>query len=165
MEKRILILFLTCLLVLYLSACSQIGFLKSKSDQLTVTGIHDTIVLNKTTKGKLIKQFGEPDNKIENPSKVADLYREDNGDSSEGGIMDRLDEETNFYQTIKSVKHDYDYSNGWDYDSCYVYRNKNLGIEYVRFYLKDGLVSEYYFGDITDKSVAKKDKYLRQIIE
>ena len=164
MKHKISKLFLMCLLVIFLSACNQIGLLKSKF-QLSATNIHDKIVLNKTTEEELIKQFGKPNKKIDNPSTVADLYNEDNGDSSEGGIMDRLDEETDFFQTMKSVKHDYDYSNGWDFDNCYIYQDKNLGFEYLRFYIKDGLVSEYYFGDITNKSIAQKDKYLRQILD
>ena len=163
MKRKILKLFLVCLLVMCLGACSKIGFSKNENNRLTVTNIHDTVILDKTTKEKLVKQFGEPNQKITDPSKTDELFRQD--DNKEGGVADRLDDKTNFYKTRKSVKHDYDYSDGWDYDNCYIYQNKSLGLEYVRFYIKDGLVSEYYFGDITDESVAKKDKYLRQILD
>ncbi|MGT2947668.1 hypothetical protein [Streptococcus chenjunshii] len=57
------------------------------------------------------------------------------------------------------------YSGGSRYDICYEYNSGSLGVEYVRFYIKDDLVDNYYFGDITDESVAQKDKYLRQILD
>ncbi|WP_273450377.1 hypothetical protein [Streptococcus ferus] len=164
MNHKILKLFLECFLVVCLSACGKIEFSKNRdNNQLTVTKIHDTVVLNQTTKEALVKQFGQPDQEVTDPSKTETLFRQDN--ETEGGILDWLDDETDFYKTRKSVKHDYDYSDGWDYDNCYIYQDKNLGVEYVRFYIKDGLVGEYYFGDITNKSIAKKDKYLRQIID
>ncbi|MGT2947669.1 hypothetical protein [Streptococcus chenjunshii] len=71
------------------------------SRKLTVTNIHDSIVLGETTKEDLVNWFGKPDKKIEDSSKAVNLYKEDNGDSNEGGSMDLLDEYTDFFETEK----------------------------------------------------------------
>ncbi|EHI73336.1 Uncharacterised protein [Streptococcus criceti] len=131
------------------------------SEALTVTNVHDHVVRGRTTEEELVKLFGEPRKKIHDSSKVEELY--DNYKDQEGGMFDLLDDNTNYYKTEKYVK--VDYSDDSFYDSCYIYHSNDLGLEFVRFYIKDDLVRYYHFGDITDKSIAKKDKYLRQIIE
>lgn len=130
-----------------------------KNKKITVTSIHDSIIYGKTTRDDLINIFGKP-NKIEkNQKKVINQYHEDN--DNEGGISDLLESNTDYYQTLNFTK---DKHNG-NYSEYYEYNSKESGLKYIRFYFIEDKVRFFMLGDISDKQIAKKDKYLNKIID
>ncbi|EHI73652.1 Uncharacterised protein [Streptococcus criceti] len=166
--KKIIKLLTVVFVSIFLVSCGLLNVSKTHknnqtkmSSKLTVTKIHDSIIRNKTTEQDLVNQFGNPDEKVMDSSRAEELYYNDN--DNEGGTLDRLDDKTDYFDTEKYVKENYD--DGNRFSSCYIYRGNKLGVEYVRFFIKDGLVRNYTYGDIIDKTAAKKDKYLRQIID
>ncbi|MCK1165834.1 hypothetical protein MX022_08605 [Streptococcus uberis] len=138
--------------LLFLTACN-------KSSNLTVTSIHDSFILGKTTTKELIKKFGKPDKIVKNNSMVLIQYNED--DSIEGGTSDKLHENTDYYKTL-SLSND---SDDGKYTEYYEYNNSNSGLEYIRFYISKDKIQTYKFGEIVDKEKAKKDRYLSQIMD
>ncbi|MEX2803547.1 hypothetical protein AB3329_00310 [Streptococcus sp. H31] len=132
-----------------------------KIKDLTVSNIHDKVIRNKTTDETLVRLFGKPDKQFNDIESVLNTYYEDN--EAEGSTMDLLDDYTDYFDTEKYEEAVYD---GDRFDCLYEYSSeKTAGVSYIRFYIKDGYIRDYFFGDITDESVAKKDKYLRQILD
>lgn len=79
-------------------------------------------------------------------------------------MNDYLDD-LNYWQTIEENT-DSDINPNASYELCYEYRGKELGVKSVYFFMTDNKVMTYLFdGEITDKSAAQKDKYLRQILD
>ncbi|AUW96337.1 hypothetical protein [Streptococcus pluranimalium] len=161
MNKKIVKLLIIFSITIILSSCELKNNLVQLSDKLTVTHIHDTIVYGKTTKKQLLKIYGNPDEQTTDQDVISKLYNEDN--DIEDGTMEKLDDNTNYFETEKYVK--ISYSKGNEYDVCYTYTSNKLGLDYVRFYIKDNIVKTSMFGEIIDKQVAKQDKYLRQILD
>ncbi|WP_373756943.1 hypothetical protein [Streptococcus ferus] len=161
MNKKIVRILLVFSITIILSSCGLKNNLVQHSDKLTVAHIHDTIVYGKTTKKQLLKIYGNPDEQTTNQDTISKLYNEDN--DIEGGTMEKLDDNTDYFETEKYTK--ISYSKGNEYDVCYTYTSNKLGLTHVRFYIKDNIVRTSMFGEITNKQIAKQDKYLRQIID
>ena len=144
-------------LIFFLGACIKMDSIKD----LTVSNVHDNIIRNRTTDEALVKLFGKPDKQFNDAESVLNTYYEDN--EAEGSTMDLLSDYTDYFDTEKYEKAIYD---GDRFDCLYEYSSDNsAGVSYIRFYIKDGYIRDYFFGDITDESVAQKDKYLRQILD
>ena len=161
-NRKFIVSVSTCLVFILLIACSTEENLRRTTSNLTVTSIHDTVIARKTSVKKLKELYGEP-YKIETDSqKAIDLFNEINND--EGSINTVLEDNTDYWDTLKV-----DYSSpikGLDFEGYYEYRGKGLaGMRVYFFIIKDTVRSYWFYGDITDKSVTKKDKYLRQILD
>ncbi|WP_373756944.1 hypothetical protein [Streptococcus ferus] len=159
MGARLIRLFLCVFAGITLFACHKALL----SDNLTVANIHNDIVRNRTNVLKLEKLYGEPYKIVKDNKKVVEIFRYWN--NYEGGVNSSLEGGTNYWQTVKftSSSEKFDYTK---LESYYEYRGKNLGVKSVYFFIRDNKVQSFRFnGSITNKSVAKKDKYLRQIID
>ena len=142
----------------FLGACANL----SKSDNLTVTNIHDKLIQGKTTVKELKDMFGKP-KRYDNAEKAKMIYHYWN--NYEGGVNYYLEANTDYWETLKSynVSPKYSYE---DFEGCYEYSGKNLGVKKVYFFVIDNKIHGFKFnGDITDETVAQKDKYLRQIVD
>lgn len=105
---------------LFLVACTSI----EKSDNLTVTAIHDKIIRDKTTVEELKSMFGKPD-KYDNANKAKKLYHYWN--NFEGGVNFMLEDTTDYWETLESNSTSPKYSYK-DFEGCYEYSGKNLGV-------------------------------------
>ncbi|MCK1200848.1 hypothetical protein MXZ33_08860 [Streptococcus uberis] len=85
----------------------------------------------------------------------------------EYGVDFELQESTNFYDTLKQKQTEKFINYEKDLTEYYQYKSNNLGVDSVYFFFDGDKVFEFYFaGDkITNKEAAKKDKYLRQIMD
>ncbi|WP_273450381.1 hypothetical protein [Streptococcus ferus] len=149
------------LLIITLSGGIMIlKYYKNDKVELTVASIQENIVLDKTTTEDLEKMFGEPSKVVNNSKKAKNEY--DYWENYEGGTDYSLEMMTNYWDDLKYKDDNINYDSPTSY---YDYKGKGLGLEYVRFYIRNETVFYLHFGSITNKSVAKKDKYLRQIID
>ena len=140
-----------------LSACG----IKKNYQDLTVSELHSNIIRYKTTSKEIKKSYGEPYKTIKGISRVEEIYKKINNTE---GVNDYLDD-LNYWQTIEENT-DSDINPNASYELCYEYRGKELGVKSVYFFMTDNKVMTYLFdGEITDKSAAQKDKYLRQILD
>ena len=155
---KLLKIILVILVSITLMGCQKV----TKSDNLTVTNIHDKVIKDKTTSKDLKELFGEPLRYIHDSEKTKELYAY--WSNYEGGVNYSLENNTDYWETIQdTIKgNKYSYS---DFDGYYEYSGKNLGIKSVYFIMINDKVFSFKFnGDIVDESVAQKDKYLRQIL-
>lgn len=161
--KKFFALIITCLV---LAAVGTVTFIYNhKNDHLTVSNIHNNVVLGKTTKKDLAVLYG-------NPVKVNNDYKSVNKtfaywNDLEGGVDYMLEDNTDYWETEriyepalkKQAK-----MKIYDYDSYLEYKGKNLAVNYVRFYLNNNVVYELQFGKkIINDRIAKKDTYLKQL--
>lgn len=143
--------------VFLLAACGT----TKNYQRLTVTGLHNTITRYKTTAKDIKKSYGKPYKTTKGISKVEKVYENIN---NKEGLNDNLSD-LNYWSTIKESNNS-DINPDAPYEVCYEYRRKELGVRSVYFFITDDKVMTYLFdGKITNKSIAKKDKYLRQIID
>lgn len=147
--------------MIVLSSCGLNNKATQTQGALTVTGIHEEVVYGQTTSEQLIKLYGKPNQQTADQEMISELYNQDN--DIEEGTMERLSEHTDYFETEKFTK--ISYSEGNTYDACYTYTSKELGLDHVRFYIKDNIVRTSMFGSITNRPIAKQDKYLRQIMD
>lgn len=134
--------------------------------QITLSNIHREVIFGETTTRQLENQFGKPTKIITNKREVIKTYHEWN--ELEGTTNEFLVEYSNFFKTKKRNKKKVTYPNlriPASFDTIVEYRNKSLGVEYVKFYVGKGIVYMDCYGDITNEKIARKDKYLRQILE
>ncbi|AXQ78430.1 hypothetical protein DDV21_004725 [Streptococcus chenjunshii] len=144
--------------LIFLFACS--GF--KSSDKLTVSMIHDRVIFGKTTVGDLKDMFGK-ETKYIGSNEAQEIYRYWN--NSEGGLNYMLEDNTDYWETLRFDKKADTFSYK-EFDGCYEYSGDNLSVKSVYFFVIDSKVYDIKFnGSITDESVAKKDKYLRQILD
>ncbi|MDO1604817.1 hypothetical protein Q2T76_01975 [Lactobacillus sp. YT155] len=169
MTKKVKII-VTSIVVIILIMTGYFLFFTSKSDRLTVTDIHDKVIFGETTKKDIENRYGKPKKTNRNIKKVNEVFEYWNG--YEGGVNYMLEQNTNYFETEKAdhssmKKYFKSIENAKSdiyYDSYIEYEGKNLGANYVRFFLYKGMVrGVQYGGEITDDGVAKKDKYLKQL--
>lgn len=132
---------------------------------LTVSDIIEDVYFTKTTTSELEKLFGTPQKVVKNSEKVNDTYFS----IPKGDVTDKLNQSKTYRNDSKIDRNNYnkqfDDTEDNPFDSYYQYKGSKLGLKYVRFYIADNVIYDVEYGSITDKSVAKKDKYLRQIID
>lgn len=87
--------------------------------------------------------------------------------NAEKGINFELEEKTNYFDTLKEVSFGKQINYEEDFSAYYQYKGNDLGVESVYFFFVGDKVIEIDFGgnEITNKEAAKKDKYLRQIMD
>ncbi|AUW96339.1 hypothetical protein [Streptococcus pluranimalium] len=145
--------------LLFLVACTM----SKKSEKLTVTTIHNEIKIGTTTPSDLRKNFGKPSDSVKNPQKAQEL--EEYWNDYEGGVNYSLEDNTDYWETLHYSDSNNIYGNK-DIQEYYKYTGPNLGVKSVYFFIIDNKVVSFAFeGEIINKSVAKKDKYLRQILD
>lgn len=128
---------------------------------LTVTNIHDSIVRYQTTTDDLHRMYGDPYKITKGEDEVEEIRQRilDNEYSTD----DYLDDQ-NYWDTVKKSS-DSKRPKG-NYQVCYEYRGEELGVKAVYFFvINDKVVSFMFDNHVTDKKAAKKDKYLRQIVD
>lgn len=161
-QTKYIILFVTAILSIIVLV---MGINIMEENTLTLENIHEKVVLNKTTKDEIKGIFGNPINVETNKKKVISKYEKLS--FAEEGINFEIEERTDFSDTLKVKNTDNFINYEKDLSEYYQYKNKELGVDSVYFFFMDNKLIDLYFeGDeVTDKEVAKKDKYLRQIIE
>ncbi|AUW96331.1 hypothetical protein [Streptococcus pluranimalium] len=161
-QKKMFNLLIGIAFPVLLNACTVLKHEDRDSSKLTVTGIHSTVVAKKTSVKELEALYGEPDTEEENPKKAVEQFNSINND--EGSVNVVLEDNTDYWATLlvdhtSSIK-------GNNLDGYYEYQSKELAGLKVFFFIIDDTVRSYRFsGNITDTSVAQKDKYLRQILD
>lgn len=156
MKLRVLKLFVLLIFAIFLAGCGK----STVSKILTVSDIHRTVVCKKTTVKDLKKWYGSPNKVIKNARKAKNLFSKLNESED---INYSLEQQTDYWDTVKVNKSS---KLGRDFDSYYVYQDANLGVKKVYFFIVDDVVRSYRFeGPIANKTIAKKDKYLRQIVD
>lgn len=107
--------------------------------------------------------FGKESKYIES-KKAQKIYHYWN--NYEGGVNYMLEDNTDYWETLKTNPETKGTISYEDFDGCYEYRGDRLGVKSVYFFVIDNKVYDMKFnGDITNESIAKKDKYLRKIFE
>lgn len=138
-----------------------VGCRMEKTNLLTVTSIHDSIVRYQTTTDDLRQMYGKPYKITKGEDEVEEIRQKvlDNEYSTD----DHLDDQGYW----DSVKKDSDSKRpAGNYQVCYEYRGEELGVKAVYFFaINDKVVSFMFDNNVTDEKAAKKDKYLRQIID
>ncbi|WP_367783992.1 hypothetical protein AB1395_03845 [Streptococcus pluranimalium] len=146
---------------IFLISCAN----QEKQRKLTVSNIVENVYFTRTTTTELKKTFGVPQKVVKHAEKVNDTYFNIPG----GDVTDELNSSKTYSKDSKidMDKYNKQFDNTEDnpFDSYYQYRGNNLGLKYVRFYIADKVVYDIEYGPVTDKLVAKKDKYLRQILD
>ncbi|MGT2946919.1 hypothetical protein [Streptococcus chenjunshii] len=136
-----------------------------KRSELTVSNIVKKIYFAKTTTTELEEIFGAPQKVVKNSEKVNDTYFL----ISSGEVTDKLNQLNIYIEASKIDMNDYnkqfDDTEDNPFDSYYQYSSRRSGLKYVRFYIADRVVYDVEYGPITDESIAKKDRYLRQILD
>ncbi|WP_273450384.1 DUF3862 domain-containing protein [Streptococcus ferus] len=135
----------------------------NKTSDLTLTDIHDKVVLGKTSRQDIKKLFGNPKSIEQNVDNIRKTYEKWTQD--ETGINFSLSDGTDYWESIKYIDDGASFSED-DFTICYQYQADSLGVKAVYFFFIDNRLEAFVFDDtLTHKSVAKKDKYLRQIID
>ena len=157
-----LIIIVICLNVGILGGCTVVNRLNFSNSDLTVTGIHNTVIVGKTSTKELQNLYGRPA-KVETKSKNAtDLF--DKINNYEGSINVVLEDNTDYWDTVKA-DHDSVILKKWNIDGYYEYKGEDLAGIKVYFFISEDKVLAYMFdGNITDEKIARKDKYLRETI-
>lgn len=138
-----------------------VGCRMGEINPLTVTNIHDSIVRYQTTTDDLHRMYGDPYKITKGEDEVEEIRQRilDNEYSTD----DYLDDQ-NYWDTVKKSS-DSKRPKG-NYQVCYEYRGEELGVKAVYFFvINDKVVSFMFDNHVTDKKAAKKDKYLRQIVD
>ncbi|MDO1604819.1 hypothetical protein Q2T76_01985 [Lactobacillus sp. YT155] len=160
MTKKTKVIIASILVIILIVGC--IIFFPKKSDRLTVTDIHNHVVLGKTTKKDLEERYGKPSKINTNKKEVSEIRDYWNGDSGEGTLNDQLDD-LGYWESLKFDKN-FPKKNVNGYEFYVQCSGKNLGVNYVRFFFWKDRVYDIQFGNkITNESAAKRDKYLKQI--
>lgn len=161
--EKIFALIITCLALVAVGTATFIY--NNNNDNLTVSNIHNKVVFGKTTKKDLAELYGNPTKVNNNDKSVNKTF--DYWNDFEGGVDYMLEDNTDYWETVriyapalkKQAK-----MKIYDYDSYLEYKGKNLGVNYVRFYMNNNVVYGLQFGkNITNDRIAKKDKYLKQL--
>ncbi|GAA5351000.1 hypothetical protein [Streptococcus uberis] len=134
--------------------------------KISVEKIHDEISFSKTNETELVQKYGKPDTIVNKPKLVNERYFCIGKDSK--SIMNKIQSGSKFEETLsidtKKIDRLLDKTEDAPFDKYYQYDNVS-GLKYVRFYISKNKVYDYEFGEIENLSIAKKDKYLRQIME
>ncbi|MGT2912536.1 hypothetical protein [Streptococcus criceti] len=161
-NRKWMIIIVMCLSLGILGSCTVVKRLNFSNSDLTVTGIHNTVIVGKTSTKELEKLYGKPDRVETDSKKATDLFDKINND--EGSINVALEDNTDYWDTVKA-DHGSAILKKWNIDGYYEYKGKELAGVKVYFFISDDKVLSYVFdGDITDENIAKKDKYLRETI-
>lgn len=135
-------------------------------ENISVEKIHDEISFSKTNETELIQKYGKPDTIVNKPEIVNERYFCIGNDSK--SIMNKIQSGSKFEETLsidtQKIDRLLDKTEDAPFDKYYQYDNVS-GLKYVRFYISTNKVYDYEFGEIENLSIAKKDKYLRQIME
>ena len=154
----------------FLVSCGLLNNFKTHKDrrdklssELTVTNIHDRVVLGKTSRQDIKKLFGKP-KVIERDSETMKIIYE-KWTQDETGINVFLSEGTDYWETVKYV----DDGSSFSYDEftvCYQYQSESLGIKAVYFFFIDDRLEGFVLDDtLKNKKSAQRDRYLRDWID